>query len=427
MALSSTRAEAAGEKDAEAIWGSRNVLWLLAIVIGAVALRIVWIWHVNVDPLAGHNDDTVFYYATARSLAEHFDYRDQFGRLTAAWPPGYSLTLAPVWRALGVGLWQAKALNVVLSAATVVLTYMLGARAFGARTGLLAAAVLAAFPGHVFFSTLIMTEVLFGFVFLLFLYLLLVWTLEGREARTWQIFALGLLVGYATLIKSEAVFLTAATGLLWKFAIPGWRRPLRYAGVLAVGFVLVLAPWAARNYARFDRFIPLRLDAGDYLSIAFERNYQSRANRFVVRSLPYDQTVGYVARHPWEIVPLQAGKLWYFVHDDADGARWPNDDVNTISRTEAKAWGGIATLYWWAALLVAAASVRWWWRPREPAVLVLIFALVAWTGIEVISWPFTRYHFALLPVVSVLAAAGLVRAWGRWRGTAQGPEERMTR
>ncbi len=394
-------------------WKRLPMALLAAIVLLAVAVRIAWIMHADVDPLDGRNDDTVFYYATARSIAEHLDYRDHFGRLTAAWPPGYSLTLAPVFKLFGAGLWQAKALNVVLAAATVVLTYALGRRVFGAQAGLIGAALLAVFPGHVFFSTLIMTEVLFGFVFLLFVYLLLDWTLDRAEARAWHLLGLGLLVGYATLIKSEAVFLPAAAVLLWKYALPGWRRTLRYGAVLGLGCMLALAPWTARNYARFDRFIPLRLDAGDYLSIAFERGYQSRADRFVRRSLPYDETVGHVARHPWEIVPLEAEKLWYFYHDDADGARWAQNDVPTLPRTEARAWGGMATVYWWAMLAAAAVSVRSWWRPRDPGRLILIFALTAWTAIEIISWPFTRYHFPLLPVISVLAASGVVGLWDR--------------
>ena len=33
---------------------------LAAIVAGAVALRVAWIWHANVNPLDGRNDDTVF-------------------------------------------------------------------------------------------------------------------------------------------------------------------------------------------------------------------------------------------------------------------------------------------------------------------------------------------------------------------------------
>jgi len=384
---------------------------LAAILLAAVAVRVAWIAHANVDPLDGRNDDTVFYYATARSIAQHLEYRDHFGRLTAAWPPGYSLTLAPMFKAFGAGLWQAKALNVALAAATVALTYALGARVFGVRAGLLGAALLAVFPGDIFFSTLIMTEVLFGFVFLAFVYLLLNWTLDRAEARWWQLSALGLLAGYATLIKSEAALLPAAVVLLWTFALRDWRRAARYGAVLSAGFVLALAPWTARNYARFDRFIPLRLDAGDYLSIAFERHYQSRADRFVRRALPYDETAGYMARHPWELVPLEAEKLWYLYHDDADGARWAQNDVPTLPRSEAKVWGGIATVFWWAVLIAAAVSVRAWWRPRDPGRLALIFALLAWTGIEIISWPFTRYHFALLPIVSLLAAAGVAAWW----------------
>jgi hypothetical protein len=57
------------------------------------------------------------------------------------------------------------------------------------------------------------------------------------------------------------------------------------------------------------------------------------------------------------------------------------------------------------------AALLWRLRLRDHGRLRLAFAAVAWTLIEIISWPFTRYHFPLLPVISVLAAAFVVRVW----------------
>ncbi len=82
----------------------------------------------------------------------------------------------------GTHLLAAKALNVAISAATVVLTYVLGARAFGVRAGMLAALLLALAPGHAYFSTLVMTEVLFAFGFLAVVALLIWWTIDAERA-----------------------------------------------------------------------------------------------------------------------------------------------------------------------------------------------------------------------------------------------------
>jgi 4-amino-4-deoxy-L-arabinose transferase-like glycosyltransferase len=88
--------------------------------------------------------------------------------------------------------------------------------------------------------------------------------LEGNDAGVgerspWNIpwkswFAAGLLVGLATLVRPESPLLLAALALV---LIVRWRRradwgKLARAGALtAMGLVLPLAPWAARNWARF--------------------------------------------------------------------------------------------------------------------------------------------------------------------------------
>ena len=404
-------------------WNRLPLALLGCIVALAVAVRIAWIIYANVDPLDGRADDTVFYYFSAKSLANTFEYRDGFGRYTAAWPPGYSLVLAGMFKLFGAGLWPAKALNVALSAATVVLTYALGARAFDRRAGLLGALALALFPGHVYFSTLIMAEVLFGFVFVLLLYLLLRWTLDERQARWPELMALGAIAGCATLIRSEAVLLPAGIALLWKIALPGWRTPARYAALLSAGFVLTMAPWVIRNGVRFHEFIPLRADPGGFVSIAFERDYHERGDRFVRRSLPLDETLGYMRRHPWAIVPLEIDKLRYLYHDDADGISWAQNDVPTLTPAQVRRWTDVANAYWFVIGTGALAALLWRPRLRDRGRLLLAFAVVSWTLIEIISWPFTRYHFPLLPVISLLAAAFVVRLWDAV-GAREDPHDR---
>ena len=201
---------------------------LLAIIVAlAVAVRVAWIAYANVNPLDGRFDDTVFYFTSAQSLARDFTFRDNFGRYTAHWPPGYPLALSAVFATIGTHLLAAKALNVALSAATVVLTYVVGVRAFGARTAMLAALLLAVSPGHAFFSTFVMAEVLFCFGFLAVVGLLIWWTIDAGRAGWPQLLALGIATGCLTLVRAEGVFLPFVFALLWKIVLPGWRPALR--------------------------------------------------------------------------------------------------------------------------------------------------------------------------------------------------------
>ena len=108
---------------------------------------------------------------------------------------------------------------------------------------MLAALLLALSPGHAYFSTLVMAEVLFAFVFLAVVALLVWWTIDAERASWVRLLTLGVATGCLTLVRVEAVFLPVAFAVLWKVALPGWRPALRYSAIFALGFVLALTPW----------------------------------------------------------------------------------------------------------------------------------------------------------------------------------------
>jgi 4-amino-4-deoxy-L-arabinose transferase-like glycosyltransferase len=387
------------------LWTPLTIALLAIVVLLAVGVRAAWIAYANVDPLDGRFDDTVFYFTSAQSLARDFTFRDNFGRYTAHWPPGYPLVLSGVFATAGTHLLAAKALNVAISAATVVLTYFVGARAFGVRAGMLAALLLALSPGHAYFSTLVMAEVLFAFGFLAVVALLIWWTIDAERAGWVRLLALGVATGCLTLVRVEAVFLPAVFALLWKLALPGWRPALRYSAIFALGFVLALTPWTVRNALRFHEFLPLRDGPQSGLANGLDRNYLNRADRFSAPAPPLRETAGYMARHPWELVPLEIDKLRYLYRNDADGVEWlQHDNHGLLTASEVRRWSRVADWYFFAigacALLAAPLLLRAPDRRRA----ALAYMLAAWTAIEIITWPETRYHLPVVPLVCMFAA-----------------------
>ncbi len=420
--------------------GERRRTWLaLALLTGiaglAIAVRVGWIVHVKVDPMVGHFDDTVFYFASAKSLAHDFTYRDQFDRFSAHWPPGYPLALAGVFALVGTKLAAAKALNVALSAATVLLTYVVGARVFGTRTGFVAALLLAVAPGHVYFSSLVMAEVLFCFGFLAVIAMFLFWTVDVPSISWWwwfreadgpafhtstfsksqepKMLALGIATGYLTLVRSEAVFLPPIFMAFWLVVVPRWRPLLWHSAVFCSGFILALTPWTVRNAIQFHELLPLRDGSQGGLANGLDRNYLHRPSRFSAPAPPLGEVAGYMARHPWELVPLEGAKLRYLYRDDSDGIDWLQHDGNgPFTFAEAQRWSQLADRYFFAIGLcaLAAAPALWWRRDRGRVVLAYLF--VAWTAILVISWPETRYHLPLVPILCMFAAWTIVSAVG---------------
>lgn len=385
----------------ERLWTPFTAALLAIIVLLAVGVRVAWIAYANVNPLDAAFGDSVFYFRSANSLAHDFSFRDEFGLLTARWPPGYPLVLSGVFAAAGTHLLAAKALNVTLAAATVVLTYVLGTRAFDVRVGLVAALLLALSPGHAYFATLVMSEVMFGFGFLVVTALFAWWTIGSRRARWEHLLGLGVATGCLTLVRSEAVFLAIAFAVLWKVLQTGWRPALRYGAIFGVGFVLVLTPWTVRNALRFHEFVPLRDNPRGALSNGLDRRYPRNPARFVTGAPPLIETFGYMERHPWELAPLQLEKLEHLYGDDSDGIPWTH---GLLTAREARRWSLVADWYYYViggcALFAAPLLLRARGRQRG----AFAYLIVAWTAIETITWPETRYHLPLMPLICMFAA-----------------------
>lgn len=397
------------------LWTRPRATLIAVIVLVAIGVRVGWIAYANVSPLDGRFDDSVFYFKAAQSLAHDFSFRDLFGHLTAQWPPGYPLVLSGVFATVGTHVLAVKALNVGLSAATVLLTYVLAARAFDVRVGLVSALLLALAPGHAYFATLILSEVLFGFGFLSVTALMVWWTVDRRRARWEHLLVLGLATGCLTLVRSEAVFLPMTFAVLWKVLLVHWRPALRYAAIFGLGFVLVLTPWTVRNGLRFHAFIPLRDNPHGALANGLDRRYPHRIDRIGGPAPPLSETLGYMERHPWELVPLQVEKLQNLYRDDSDGIYWLQYTKPLLSAREARRWSLVADWSYFGiggcALLAMPLLLRAPGRRRA----VFAYVMVAWTAIETITWPETRYHYPLTPLICMFAAWVLCgpRSWRR--------------
>lgn len=411
------------------LWSDVHLRWALAFVLLALVLRVTWVATIDPDPLDGRFDDTEFYDASAKALAEGKGYVNFEQEPTARWPIGYSGLVASLYVVFGHNVLAPKALNVFLGAATVFAVYVLAARLFDRRAGVVAAALLALFPSQIFFSTLVMTEVLFAALLTLVLLLVIFWTLGNERPPAYKVLLLGLLLGYGAITRGEGGMLVLAVLLIWWLTRVAWRPFLARSAILLAGVVLVITPWTIRNFIVFDAPVLVSTAMGSAL---WQGN---RADAYKPHDFGYDtkfydqyayvpyprkevemnnaamrEALDFIVHNPGTEVRLLFKKLYHLYREDAIGLFWIDgtggkasipDSLQTKLET-------VADAYYFVVLGWALVAAPLWFSFRNRARFLLPLTVLVLTATHLVFIPNPRYHFAFIPLFCVLAAQGLV-------------------
>ena len=234
----------------------RFILWLIGLVILGVGARILFVvrWSYG-KPLQG---DPLFFQNVGASLAHGMEYAQPFldhGKpvATALHPPVFPIVLASLDL---VRIQSADAHRIALafiSAACIPLMGLLGRRLLSPFAGLLAAGIAAFGPLWIQPSGKVLSES----VYLIVIPILLLAALRCMDRpRGWSFLAVGLVMGLATLTRSEGLYFVFLLGIpLLLFAARSWADRARFGLVLMLGFVLVVGPWIIRNDVEMGGFV----------------------------------------------------------------------------------------------------------------------------------------------------------------------------
>lgn len=205
---------------------------LLLLVLVAFALRLAyWERSASFGSYELSYDDDEYFKAGILFARGEF-LRDPYPlRYTRS--PGYPLTFAPLLAAFGPRLEIILAFQVCVSVLSVALTYLVARRAFGNKAGLWAAGLMAIAPNYASLAgSFLLTETLFAFGALLFIYLFWRWTDKGM--RWWQALCIGALAGYMALIRGQALYFFILAALwyvyeMWRHKTLSWKKSRRWA------------------------------------------------------------------------------------------------------------------------------------------------------------------------------------------------------
>lgn len=241
--------------------GNGGWRWALpTILVISVVVRLVYSLGIarGILHIQPELESTDGYHEIARTLLAGNGYRFASDEpLTALRAPIYPLFLLAIFSIAGVNYVCVQVAQALLGAVGCWLLFLLGRWVHSNKLGLAAAALYAIYPNAIEYSARLYAENVFFPIFLAFAYLLCRASYEGSVRH-----------GFAAGAAWGASLLTRGTLLAFPFALPigialsrTHRSPpskwFRWILPSVVAAAVVVAPWAARNYALTGAFVPV--------------------------------------------------------------------------------------------------------------------------------------------------------------------------
>jgi 4-amino-4-deoxy-L-arabinose transferase-like glycosyltransferase len=403
---------------------------LLAVAAGGLALRIAYVLLERRDIDFG--GDARFYHEGANLLADGKGFISPFahdaGRVveSAEHPPLYLVFLAipsalRLTSTLSHLLWSCA-----LGAATIVLVGLIGRAVAGERVGIVAAALLAVYPDAWMADGSLQAET--AAMFTTALSVLLAYHCWQRPG--WRRFAaLGAAVGAAALARSELVLLVLALLLPLALLAPGaadLRRRVRWLAAGALAALVVVGPWAGYNLVRFREPALLSTQLGallaaancdttyygpllGYFSIPCAREIQQREIRpgldqseqdSIYRREALEYARGHIGRVP-VVMAARAGRVLGLFNpgQQAQIDAFLGPYGVGLTRTALYSFQAVAVLAVAGAILLRRRRTAPVFPLLAPASVVLVTVVV--------TYGLTRFRFAAMPALIVLAAVAI--------------------
>lgn len=401
---------------------------LLLVFAVALVLRGGWVlvrWQSR-GPTLEFPDEQI-HWQLARNLATRGELVTDDGRY-ASRMPGYPLFLLPFAPLGTTGILAAQLAQAVIGAATAVAVASFARRAAhgsepppaddarhggrppsaGDAVGLIAGALVAVDPYAIFFSALLLTEVVFTLEAVLLVASAASWWRRSSRSNTAGV----ALCGMAAIMTrpSAAGWIVLLWGLLLvfkRFQKPAWR--LVAVSVLTLAGAMI--PWALRNRAVVGAPAWLSTNGGVTLYDALGPQASGASDQSFLDTMPelesmtepqrdrylYRRALEAVRSDRWRIVRLAWVKF---------RRTWnPLPNAPGYSHSPKAFVLAVYTL----GLLVLAVPGLWYWR-RAPVVLALVLLPVAYfTLLHSIFVGSVRYRVPLMPFVAILAAGGVRR------------------
>ena len=415
--------------------GGGRRLWLLALFLLAITLRLVHLLQIRENPFFGDPPlDAGVYDAWARRIAGG----DFLGTDVYYQAPLYPYFLALVYRVFGHGFLIARVLQAFIDSLGCILIWGIGRKVGGDRVGWIAGLLAALYAPFIFYQGMLLKATLSLFLIEAALLLLLL-AAEGRDWRGWlQWAAAGLVLGLSTICRANfLILLPFMIGWSW-WASRGIRRRTLLArlGLLCLTSSIPILSVGVRNLFVAKDFVLISANGGQTFYLGnneHNRNgaYQELPN---VRSHPvYEKAdFGILALQEMEVTAAKPSQFsrHYFRKGLRFGLEKPGEFVLLlgkkllllVNRLEVPDNQNIYFFKRFAPLLrlplpgfgilapLGLAGLLVFWR-RGPGFTLLAIYLWVYAASVVAFYVLARYRLPLAPALMVFAGAALERVY----------------
>jgi 4-amino-4-deoxy-L-arabinose transferase-like glycosyltransferase len=344
--------------------------------------------------------------------------------------PGYPLFLAACRALFGARAMPPRLIQAALGALCVWLVARLVEQALPETcrnplrsvwtVSLIAAAIAAVDPFIVANSAFLLSEALFLPLMLVAqLGMAALWSKPAwdRSALGWAL-GVGVASGAAVLVRPSWALYPPLLGSIWLTACLAQRRSalrglaFRSTLVMALGLVLVMAPWWVRNARIYGKFVPTAMWMGASLYDGLSPS-ATGASRMDFLAEPEfwpldeeaqdarlrDQALAFARANPGRVVELAAIKAWRF------WSPWPN--AESFRSTPLAVASVLITLPQFALL-----AIGLWDRRRDARALILLGLPLIYTFLlHLIFVSSMRYRIPVIVPALGFVAIGLARVW----------------
>ena len=239
------------------------VIIMVAMLFGCVFASLYYNDKLLLGSFELYDDDDVKYLRSAQTFIKTgqltYGYTD---KPTVFIMPGITLFLVPFVAVFGIegAVMPVRFVFAVLQTFNLYMVFLIARKIFDSKTALITMVLSLFYLPNIYVSTVVLTEVPAYTAFLLMIFFL-IWGTETR--RKHLIFVAGTMWAMAVMFRATMVFLLAIMFVYWIFNKIGIKDMMKFAICVIIPFVIIMSPWVIRNFAAFDRFIPLTLSSGN--------------------------------------------------------------------------------------------------------------------------------------------------------------------
>lgn len=369
--------------------------------------------------LETYNNDDVKYIRSAATLLStgSLTYKNPLTP-TVFIMPGLPYVLAFFMRLFGItsGVTAFRVFQAILQTSSLLLVFFIGRKTFNSKLGFTALVLNALYIPEIWVSNLILTEVIFKFLFLMLIYFCL-FAVEEKKV-CFYIFG-GIFWGLSALFRPPIALFPIVILVMWikkKYSI---IEIIKYTSLGAAIFVIILSPWWARNYKLFNKFIPFTISSGNPMRLGtyINYNYKDGSDAYIDTSrfkgakneIENDMAEAGLAKLRMKtLIPKEPFKYLYWYTAGKTIYQWSGPfywkEVLGVS-------GTTVTGYHLFLVCLALINMVYYYikRKRNDNFSILIYSVIYFNCIYLPFYCFSRYMYPVIPIIIISASSMLLK------------------